>query len=356
MYLTRRLMLLTGVTYSARSQASVKRHLTEHRSGPPPVLVNSIRSLALPYHSWWNKGGKLVAETYGTTYQALLNEGNVADAVKQIEKEIGDTRGNMVLNFDAMSDDEADQIAKLCLNNNVYFVSQSHCPPRLRPWDANPFYVAHIDWNHRLAAQRVAAMLFAAMGNKGGIIALEGPSSDIRALERRAGLDDALSHVSRCRLLQAEDARWEASVAYEVTRSLIAKFGSEIGGIWAANDDMALGAIDALRVYRLQGSVPVTGMDGLAQAIEAVKASELTATVPWDSFWQGGIGLAIAASAKLQIFRPETLPRDQRAFYGAFQIISQDNVAEFLNYRDSDRPAIDWKDLWGRSIGGIRLQ
>ena len=80
-------------------------------------------------------------------------------------------------------------------------------------------------------------------------------------------------------LASPTDAEWEASTAYDLMLNLIAQHGSGIGGVWAANDDMALGAIEALRVYGR--AVPVTGIDGKRQAIDAIQSGMMTATVAW---------------------------------------------------------------------------
>ena len=99
-------------------------------------------------------------------------------------------------------------------------------------------------------------------------------------------------------------ANWSATEALEKTNAWLTQFGDEIGGIWAANDDMALAAVEALRADGRAGKVPVTGIDGIQLAVEAILKGEMAGTVAWDPFWQGGMGLSIGYQAKTGKFDP----------------------------------------------------
>ncbi len=79
---------------------------------------------------------------------------------------------------------------------------------------------------------------------------------------------------------------------------------------------MALGALEALRADGRAGKVPITGIDGIQLAVEAVLAGEMAGTVAWDPFWQGGMGLSIGYQAKTGKFDPAKEPKEHREFYG----------------------------------------
>ena len=106
------------------------------------------------------------------------------------------------------------------------------------------------------------------------------------------------------KLLDLQVANWTATEALEKTNAWLTQFGDEIGGIWAANDDMALAAVEALRADGRAGKVPVTGIDGIQLAVEAILKGEMAGTVAWDPFWQGGMGLSIGYHAKTGKFDP----------------------------------------------------
>ena len=124
------------------------------------------------------------------------------------------------------------------------------------------------------------------------------------AIERKAGLMQALEANPDVKLLDLQVANWSATEALEKTNAWLTQFGDEITGVWAANDDMALAAVEALRADGRAGKVPVTGIDGIQLAVEAILAGEMAGTVSWDPYWQGGMGLSIGYHAKTGELRP----------------------------------------------------
>ena len=83
--------------------------------------------------------------------------------------------------------------------------------------------------------------------------------------------------------------------------------------MFAANDGMGMGALEALRQNGLAGKVPVVGIDGIDAAVTAIEAGEFAGTVAWDPLWTGGMGLAIPyahATGKIDITKEaEGTPR-----------------------------------------------
>ena len=109
-----------------------------------------------------------------------------------------------------------------------------------------------------------------------------------------------------------------------------------------------------LRAEGLAGSVPVTGIDGIQLAVEAVMNGEFAGTVAWDPFWQGGMGLSIAYHAKTGKFDPSKEGKDHREFYGSGIVITKDNAQGFYDSNIKQSPELDFADIWGRASGQIR--
>src|SRR4029450_13788897 len=99
--------------------------------------------------------------------------------------------------------------------------------------------------------------------------ALGGILSNVPAIERKAGLDEALKEHPDVKLLDFQVANWDQNKALESTQAWRTRFGDDLKGIWAANDGMGMGALEALRAEGLAGKVPVTGLAGIQLAVEA---------------------------------------------------------------------------------------
>ena len=277
-----------------------------------PTLVNSIRSLSNPYHATWNAGGEAFAKSVGADYVTLVTEGNSEKGVSDIRAILAKTGGNVVINVDPNDAPDARPIVEAVKEAGGYVVTQWNKPADLHPWDFDPNYVAHISFSGVPYGKAMAEALFKAMGGKGGIVALGGIQSNIPAIERKAGLEQALAENPDIKLLDFQVANWSETEALEKTNAWLTQFGDEIGGIWAANDGMALAAVEALRADGRAGQVPVTGIDGIQLAVEAILAGEMAGTVAWDPYWQGGMGLSIGYHAAAGAFDPSMEPKVHR--------------------------------------------
>jgi ribose transport system substrate-binding protein len=319
-----------------------------------PTVVNSIRSLTNPYHATWNKGGAAFAKSVGADYVTLVTEGNSEKGVADIKAILQKTGGNCVINVDPNDSPDARPIVEACQAAGAYVVTQWNKPADLHPWDHNPNYVAHISFSGVPYGKAMAEALFKAMGGKGGIVALGGIQSNVPAIERKKGLDAAIAANPNIKLLDFQVANWSSNEALEKTNAWLTQFGDKIGGIWAANDDMGLGSVEALRADGRAGKVPVTGIDGTQLAVEAILKGEMAGTVAWDPFWQGGMGLSVGFHAKTGKFDPAKEGKEHREFYGKGVVVTSDNAQKFYDSNIKTEPQLDWSDFWGRVTGQIQ--
>ncbi len=321
-----------------------------------PTLVTSIRSLTNPYHNTWNLGARFFAASVGAEHVTLLTEGNSEKGIADIKSMLAKTGGKMVLDVDPNDSPDARPIVEACVDAGAYVITQWNKPDDLHPWDFNPYYVSHISFDGIRYGKETAEALFKAIGGKGGIVALGGIPANVPAVERRAGLDMALEDNPDMELLDWQIANWSETEAFDKVAAWLTRFGSDVKGIWAANDNMAIGALEALRQEGLAGEVPVTGIDGTKLAVEAVLAGEAAATVAWDPFWQGGMSLSIGFKAFMGEFDPAAEPEEHREFYGTGVLVTAENVEDFYNNNVLDVPRIDWDDIWGRVTGQIEYR
>lgn len=91
-------------------------------------------------------------------------------------------------------------------------------------------------------------------------------------------------------VLQEETALWERSLGQERMASMLNLHGESIECVISNNDDMALGAIDALKAagyFAGEKYMPVIGIDATAPALEALEQGSLYGTVQNDAYGQG---------------------------------------------------------------------
>jgi ribose transport system substrate-binding protein len=308
-----------------------------------------IRTLSNEYHAAWYRGGRLFAESvgFGGGHRGLHCEGDSEKQITLMRALISESGGNVVFNVDPNQSPDARAIADLCAENKVYFLTQWNKPDDLHPWDYDPYWVAHMGVDGVPSGYYVAKELFERMGGQGKIVALQGLLANVPAIQRFDGLKKALAEYPGIELLEDQTAEWDRTKAVGVTEAFLAKY-PEVGGIWAANDNMGLGALEALRTAGKAIDIPVVGIDGTSEAINACITGEFAATVNNDPMWQGGMGISIPYAAKMGYFDPTKEDKGHREFYFTPVFVNTANSKEIKeNYIDGI-PTYDWKDYWGR--------
>ncbi|WNG41669.1 substrate-binding domain-containing protein [Archangium violaceum] len=137
------------------------------------------------------------------------------------------------------------------------------------------------------AGERLALLLLEAARARGSspdtpvrLVALEGPRRDTSAILRNEGLRHALAGRKGAELLQSVSASWLGDEARRKTSLLLRRYpGAQV--VWAANDDMALGAVRGMEdVGRRPGEdVWVGGIDWTPQALQAVREGKLVTSL-----------------------------------------------------------------------------
>jgi ribose transport system substrate-binding protein len=167
-----------------------------------------------------------------------------------------------------------------------------------------------------------ARYLLKRMNGQGGIIILEGVRGVLTSVERLRGFKKALEEFPNVKLLASQPANYQRLAALEVTENLLQSHAN-ISGVLAANDAMALGAIEALDGAHRKALV--VGINGTKEAIDAIKAGTLLGSGDNNGYVQGCIG----TMAAIRHLRKLPVPRD---------VIFPVNVIDSTNYKAADIP------------------
>ncbi len=317
------------------------------------TLAISMRSLSNPYHATFAKGGENFAKSVGLPFEVLVTEGNSEKGLADIRALIARTNGNVCINVDPNDSPDAKTIVDEAKAAGAYVVTQWNKPNDLHPWDHNPNYVAHMSFSGIGTSKEITNALIDAMGGSGGIVALGGILSNVPAIERKLGMEQAVAETGgKVEILDFQPADWNETKAFEIMQAWLTRYGDDIKGVWAANDSMGVGALEALRQEGKAGAVPVVGIDGTDAALVAVEAGEMAGTVAWDPNWTGGMGLSLCHAAATGAIDIASEPQEHREFYGTGIVVTPANIEEFRN-RDA---SFDYNDYWAKSTGQIQYQ
>jgi len=183
-------------------------------------------------------------------------------------------------------------------------------------------------------ALATARRLFEKMGRRGNVIVLEGVRGVLTSSERTRGFTKALEEFPDVRLLASQPANYQRLQALQVTENLI-QAHPQIDGVLAANDSMALGAIEALEAANRKALV--VGINGTKEAIDAIKAGKLLASGDYNGYLQGCMGTLAAVRHLRKLPVPP-------------QIVFPTNVIDASNYQafevtDAQRSCPSWESV-----------
>lgn len=129
--------------------------------------------------------------------------------------------------------------------------------------------------------QRAAEWLATATGGKANIVELTGTPGSSVAADRAKGFADGIAQHPGMKIVASQTGNFTRAQGERVMQNLVQSLGSQITAVYAHNDEMALGAIQALKsAGRKPGAdVIIVSVDGQKAALEAIIAGELGATV-----------------------------------------------------------------------------
>lgn len=126
----------------------------------------------------------------------------------------------------------------------------------------------------KMAAQYVAKRL----KGKGNVVMLEGIAGTSAARDRGKGFRDGLKAYPGIRLVAVQTADFDRAKGLTVMENIL-QAQKKIDAVFAQNDEMALGAIQAIAAAKREKQMFVVGFDAIGDALAAIKAGTMAATI-----------------------------------------------------------------------------
>lgn len=166
-------------------------------------------------------------------------------------------------------------------------------------------FVTFLGSNFVEQGRRAAEWLVKETGGNAGIVELTGTPGSSVAADRSKGFREVIAQHPGMKILASQTGEFSRAQGQRVTLNIAQSLGPQITAVYAHNDEMALGAIQALRTAgRTPGQdVRIVSIDGQRAALEAIMRGELGATV--ESNPRFG---PIAFETIEQVRRGETVP------------------------------------------------
>lgn len=137
-------------------------------------------------------------------------------------------------------------------------------------------YVTFIGPDNVKAAYEATKFICEKMGGKGEFVLIEGDAGYAVTDQRKEGCLKALEEYPEIKLVASQNGKWTNEGGLNVMENAL-QAHPNIAGVFASNDDSALGAIQACKNAGVRPYI--AGFDGTAQGLDAINAGNLDATV-----------------------------------------------------------------------------
>ncbi len=160
--------------------------------------------------------------------------------------------------------------------------------------------------DNREGARSVGDYLAANLSAGDEVAIIGGISTAYNAQQRQAGFEDAMAAVG-ANVVSVQDGNWHQAKASTIASAMISEYPN-LKALLCSNDNMAIGAVAAVRQAGKTGEILVIGFDNISATHELLRNGDMLATAD-----QYGSQLAIyGIEYALQILRDGTVPDDRK--------------------------------------------
>ncbi len=154
--------------------------------------------------------------------------------------------------------------------------------------------VAHLGFDAvksgNIAGEYIAKML---NGKEANIVEIQGIMGTNVAQDRSKGFNDAISKYKNIKKVATQSADFDRAKAMSVMENIL-QANKKIDAVYASNDEMALGALEAIKAAKRENEIILIGCDAIDDAISEVKNGSLDATIAEPPFFLGKNALLTA--------------------------------------------------------------
>lgn len=242
----------------------------------------------------------LVVSTQNNPFFVTLKEGAVQkanelgyelivlDSQNDPSKELGNVEDLLVKGVDVLLINPTDSDAVV---SSVRAANRSKIPVVTLDRAANGGkVVSHVASDNVLGGEVAGNYIVEKLGGKGKVVELEGIPGTTAARDRGEGFNKAIA--GKLEVVAKQSADFDRTKGLTVMENIL-QAQPEINAVFAHNDEMALGALKAIEASGRKNIV-VVGFDATDDAVAAVKAGKLSATVAQKPAEIGAIGVEVA--------------------------------------------------------------
>ena len=279
--------------------------------GGGPRIGLSISTLNNPFFVTLRNGAQEAAKKEGAK---LI----IADAQNDAATQQDDVQNFVTQQVDAILINPVDSEAVVPA---VQAANQANIPVLALDRGASGGEIETLIVSNNVEGGRMAAKELIQLVGSGPVAQLEGIPGASPTRDRGQGFEEVINAQDAVQLASSQTANFDRAEGLNVTENIL-QSNPGIKGIFAQNDEMALGAVRALG-GRAGSEVKIVGFDGIEDALKAIQAGKMNATVAQQPDKIGSLGVENA----MKVIDGESVDKNIPV---PVKLVTKENVSQFL--------------------------
>ncbi|KUY81904.1 sugar ABC transporter substrate-binding protein [Burkholderia sp. AW33-5] len=262
------------------------------------------------------------AKKDGATVQIEDGGNDVGKQLSQVQNMIAQKVDAIIVN--AVDTDATPKITKMVTAAKIPLVYVNRKPV---DFDKLPAGVAVVASDEKQSGTLQARQVCKLLGGKGDILVLMGELSNESARARTKDIEDVIAtkDCSGMKIVDKREGKWSRTQGQDITMNWLSS-GTKFDAIVSNNDEMAIGAINALKAARkLTPKTVVAGIDATPDGLAAMKSGDLKVSVYQNAAGQGA--QAVATALKLAKKQPV-----DRYVNVPFELVTPENMNQYAKH------------------------
>lgn len=280
--------------------------------GSGPKLALSVSTLSNPFFVELRDGAQQAADDAGATLQ-------VSDAQNDASKQQNDLQNFVTQQFDAILVNPVDSEA---VGPAIQAANQADVPVLALDRGASGGKIATLISSDNVQGGKMAGEELIKQVGSGSVVQLEGIPGTSAARDRGKGFEQAIDAQNAAKLVASQPAGFDRNQGLNVTQNLL-QANPDVKGVFAQNDEMALGAVQALG-DKAGSQVKIVGFDAVPDALKAIDDGKMNASVAQQPDKIGKLGVENA----IKVVDGESIEKEIPV---EVKLVTQDNVSQFMS-------------------------
>jgi len=307
-------MLLSVLSACAPAATSTESAATAP-SGDQPIKIG----LTMKFDDLWLTTLRDAMTAYAQSQPGV--ELIAVDSKEDVATQLGQVENFVAQGVDAIiiipaNTDAADPMTKAAQDAGIPLVYVNRIPSNL------PEGVAYVGSDSIQAGIMQAEWLAEKLGGKGNVVIMNGDLAQEAAQKRTEGEKQVFATFPDIQIIKEDTASWDRAQGLALMENWLST-GDQIDAVASNNDEMAIGALQAIEAAGLLGQILVGGVDASPDALAEMDKGRLNVTVFQNAKGQGegGIQAAIALARGEKIEQITWIP---------FELVTPENYKDYM--------------------------